>query len=140
MYQSVDKIHWHIFRFNSFNKPLYTLYISLTFYRFSGRIKKLWYYVVLIQEKTRNEFTNIKRATILSVRIKLIFCQKQLPKQRLFKGNMINIFIHIHSYIYSTTKHKILQISNHNLLCSLDPPNQGWLFWVVGPKLINDTE
>ena len=46
----------------------------------------------------------------------------------------------IHSYIYSTTKHKILKISHHNLLCSLDPPNQGWLFRVVGPKLINDTE
>ena len=44
------------------------------------------------------------------------------------------------SYMYSTTKHEILQISNHNLLCSLDPPNQGWLFWVVGPKIINDTE
>ena len=40
-------------------------------------------------------------------------------------------FIHI-SYIYSTTKHEILQISNQNLLrsSSLDPPNQGWLFWV----------
>ena len=33
-----------------------------------------------------------------------------------------------HSYIYSTTKHEILQISNHNLRCSLDPPKQGWLF------------
>ena len=31
-----------------------------------------------------------------------------------------------HSYIYSTTKHEILQISNHNLLCSLDPSNQSW--------------
>ena len=29
---------------------------------------------------------------------------------------------------YLTTKHEILQISNHNLLCSLDPPNQGRLF------------
>ena len=45
-----------------------------------------------------------------------------------------------HSYIYSTTKHEILQISNQNLLCSLDPSNQGRLFRVVGPKLINDTE
>ena len=25
-------------------------------------------------------------------------------------------------------KHEILQIKNHNLLCSLDPPNQSWLF------------
>ena len=49
------------------------------------------------------------------------------------------VFIFI-SYFYSTTKHEILQISNHNLLCSLDPPNQGRLLWVVGPKLINDTE
>ena len=49
-------------------------------------------------------------------------------------------FFLIHSYIYSTTKHEILQISNHYLLCSLDPPNQGWLFWVVGPKLIKDTD
>jgi len=29
---------------------------------------------------------------------------------------------------YSTTKHEILQICYHNLLRSLDPPNQGWLF------------
>ena len=32
------------------------------------------------------------------------------------------------SYFYSTTNHEILQISNHNLLCSLDPPNQGWFY------------
>jgi len=50
--------------------------------------------------------------------------------------------LHYYSYSYfsSTTKHEILHISNHNLICSLDPPNQGWLFWVVGPKLINNTE
>ena len=42
--------------------------------------------------------------------------------------NMHYAYISFHSYFYSTTKHKILQISNHNLLCSLDPPNQGWLF------------
>ena len=35
---------------------------------------------------------------------------------------------YIFSYFYSTTKHEILQISNHNLLCSLDPPNQSRLF------------
>ena len=35
--------------------------------------------------------------------------------------------IHI-SYFYSTTKHEIIQIKNHNLLCSLDPPNQSRLF------------
>ena len=34
--------------------------------------------------------------------------------------------------------HPVLQISNHNLLCSLDPLNQGRLFWVVGP--VNDNE
>ena len=51
-----------------------------------------------------------------------------------------NKYFIFHSYFYSTTKHEILQISNYNLLCSLDPPNKGWLFWVVGPKLINDTE
>ena len=39
-----------------------------------------------------------------------------------------------------TTKHEILQLSNRNLLCSLDPPNQGRLFLVVGPKLVNDNE
>ena len=44
------------------------------------------------------------------------------------------------SYFYSTTNHDILKISNHNLLCSLDPPNQSKLFWVVGPMLVNDTE
>ena len=27
------------------------------------------------------------------------------------------------SYFNSTTNHKIIQIKNHNLLCSLDPPN-----------------
>ena len=47
-------------------------------------------------------------------------------------SGMYGFHSHIHSYIYSTTKHEILQISNHNLLCSLDPPNQGWLFWVIG--------
>ena len=46
----------------------------------------------------------------------------------------------IHSYFYSTTKHEILQLSNYNLPCSLDPTNQGRLFWVVGPKLVNDNE
>ena len=44
------------------------------------------------------------------------------------------------SYFYSTTKHEILQISKHNLLCSLDPPNQSRLFRVVGPKLVNNTK
>ena len=34
----------------------------------------------------------------------------------------------IFSYFYSTTKHEIIQIKNHNLLCSLDPPNQSRLF------------
>ena len=60
----------------------------------------------------------------------------------LFESNKrknINISF-IHLIFYSTTKHEILQISNHNLLCSLDPPNQDWLFLVVGPKLINVTE
>ena len=38
-----------------------------------------------------------------------------------------------YSYFYSTTKHEIIQIKNHNLLCSLNPPNQSWLFWLVGP-------
>ena len=42
-------------------------------------------------------------------------------------------FFHIFSYFYSTTKHEIIQIKNHNLLCSLNPPNQTWLFWLVGP-------
>ena len=32
------------------------------------------------------------------------------------------------SYFYSTTKNEIIQIKNHNLLCSLDPPNQSRLF------------
>ena len=31
-----------------------------------------------------------------------------------------------------STKHEIIQITNHNLLCSLDPSNQSWLFWLVG--------
>ena len=35
---------------------------------------------------------------------------------------------YFHSYFYLTTKHEILQISNHSVLCSLDPLNQGWLF------------
>ena len=47
----------------------------------------------------------------------------------------------IHNF-NSTTKHEILQISNHNLLYNLDPPNQSKLFGVVGlgTKLVNDTE
>ena len=40
-----------------------------------------------------------------------------------------NVVFHI-LYFYSTTKYEILQIS------SLDPPNQGKLFWGVGPKLV----
>ena len=44
--------------------------------------------------------------------------------------------IHIFHIFYLTTKHEILQITNHSLLCSLDPPNQGRLVWVVGPKLV----
>ena len=47
---------------------------------------------------------------------------------------------HLIYCFYSTTKHAILQISNHYLLCSLDPLNLGRLFRVIGPKLINDTE
>jgi len=61
------------------------------------------------------------------------------PQQVYTPRNISYIFIHI-SYFYSTTKHEILQISKHNLLCSLDPPNQSRLFRVVGPKLVNDTE
>ena len=38
------------------------------------------------------------------------------------------LVIYIHSYFYSTTKHEIIQIKNHNLLSSLEPPNQSWLF------------
>ena len=41
--------------------------------------------------------------------------------------DILGIIFHI-SYFYSTTKHEIIQITNHNLLCSLDPPNQSWLF------------
>ena len=44
------------------------------------------------------------------------------------KSQLSEILIFIHSYIYSTTKHEILQITNHNLQCRFDPPNQGWLF------------
>jgi len=36
--------------------------------------------------------------------------------------------IFIFFIFYSTTKHEIIQIKNHNLLCSLDPPNQSRLF------------
>ena len=43
---------------------------------------------------------------------------------------------HLIYCFYSTTKHAILQISNHYLLCSLDPLNLGRLFKVIGPKLI----
>ena len=66
-------------------------------------------------------------------------CRETINKYVQFSKWETWIFI-FHSYIYSTTKHDIWQISNHNLLYSLDPPNQGWLFWVVGPKLFNDTE
>ena len=45
-----------------------------------------------------------------------------------FKLLIYEFLIFINSYFYSTTKHEILQISIHNLLCSLDLPNQGWLF------------
>ena len=37
-------------------------------------------------------------------------------------------------YFYLTTKHELLRLNNHNLLCCVDPPNQGRLFWLVGPK------
>jgi hypothetical protein len=45
----------------------------------------------------------------------------------------VDKYDYIHSYFYSTTKHEIIQIKNHNLLSSLDPPNQGRLFLLVGP-------
>ena len=47
------------------------------------------------------------------------FSQKPLTQQ---------IHVHSYSYFYSTTKQEIIQIINHNLLFSLDPPNQSWLF------------
>ena len=58
----------------------------------------------------------------------------------LYKNKNVSSNKLIHSYFYSTRKHEIIQISDHNLPCSFDPPNQGLLFWLVGPKLINDTE
>ena len=44
---------------------------------------------------------------------------------RKFKKNGFQFPI---SYFYLTTKQDIIQIINPNLLCSLDPPNQSWLF------------
>ena len=43
-----------------------------------------------------------------------------------------SIWFFFSSYFYSTKKNEIIQIKNHNLLCSLDTPNQSWLFWLVG--------
>ena len=34
----------------------------------------------------------------------------------------------VSKFIFLCTKHEVLQISNHNLLYSLDPSNQGRLF------------
>ena len=59
----------------------------------------------------------------------------------LFSFGLLFIHSFIHSFIYLFT-YKSWDITNKQLqfTCSLDPPNQGWLFCVVGPKLINDTE
>ena len=51
---------------------------------------------------------------------------KNIQKKMLF---MVGIHI---SYFYSTTKPEKIQIKkNHNLLCSLDPPNQSWVILLV---------
>ena len=51
---------------------------------------------------------------------------------KLFKestGVIISDFFYcFYYYFYSATKHEIIQIKNHNLLCSLDPPNQSRMF------------
>ena len=39
----------------------------------------------------------------------------------------------IHSIFLFNYKARDNTNKNHNLLCSLDPPNQSWLFWLVGP-------
>ena len=48
----------------------------------------------------------------------------------IYSESINTLYSFIHSYFYSTAKHKKLKIINHNVLCSLDPPNQGRLFWV----------
>ena len=41
----------------------------------------------------------------------------------------------LHSYFYSTTKHEIIKIKNHNLLCSLDRLTKvGCINWLVHYK------
>ena len=50
-------------------------------------------------------------------------------------GGVDCLFRREYSYFYSTTKHEIIQIKNHNLLCSLDPPNQSWLFWLLSASI-----
>ena len=49
--------------------------------------------------------------------------------------NHLRIIFHIFFIFYSTTKHEIIHIKNHNLLCSLDPPNQSRFFnWLAHYK------
>ena len=47
--------------------------------------------------------------------------------------------IHSYSYFYSTTKQELIQIKNHNLLSSLDPPNQR-LVVLIGRPIISEYE
>ena len=86
----------------------------------------------------RKVFNSDKFSIVSEARNSLVaFAEKQQMKinsyQKLKHGYLIHslsdrVLRFIFSYFYSTTKHEIIQIKNHNLLCSLDPPNQSRLF------------
>ena len=86
----------------------------------------------------RKVFNSDKFSIVSEARNSLVaFAEKQQMKinsyQKLKHGYLIHslsdrVLRFIFSYFYSTTKHEIIQIKNHNFLCSLDPPNQSRLF------------
>ena len=82
--------------------------------------------------ETRNSNTYSSETAENSKSVVKIGEAGNINKECHMKGrNGMRIHSFIHSYFYSPTKH-VIQISNHNLLCSLDPSKQGWLFSVVG--------
>ena len=89
-------------------------FISLTLY-YTAYYKKLWFLFVRTCDHnlwTHQFVSNIGEGTWY------------------YNGNiLISYFIILFNYKARDNTNK----KNHNLLCSLDPPSQSWLFWLVCP-------
>ena len=80
-----------------------------------------------VQRRYNLSKTTLQQSRLWGMVHNTVFLITNNTKKRNTSPENIKKLIHLFIF-YSTTKHEILQISNHNLLCSLDPPNQGWLF------------